>query len=187
MEPLKRCGWCLKDKLYMHYHDFEWGVPLNDDRRLFEMLNLEGAQAGLSWYTVLSKRENYKKAFDGWDVEKIVRYDQEKVNALLQNPGIIRNKLKINAVIENAKAYLKVCEEFGSLDTYLWAFVEGKPIVNTWRSLSEIPAKTALSDKISKELQKKGFRFVGSTICYAFMQAVGMVDDHLVDCWKRSG
>jgi DNA-3-methyladenine glycosylase I len=180
-----RCGWSLKDQLYKDYHDHEWGTPLHDDTRLFEMLNLEGAQAGLSWHTVLVKRENYRHAFDNWDAKKIARYTDKKVEKLLLDPGIIRNRLKIQATISNAKAFLKVQEEFGSFDRYIWQFVQHKPIVNNFRSLSEVPAKTPISDAMSKDLLKKGFKFAGSTICYAFMQATGMVNDHLVTCWKR--
>lgn len=182
-----RCGWSLKDQLYKDYHDKEWGVPLHDDTRLFEMLNLEGAQAGLSWYTVLVKRENYRRAFDGWDAQKIARYTDKKIEKLLEDPGIIRNRLKVMATISNAKAFLHVQKEFGTFDNYIWQFVQHKPIVNHFRSLSEIPAKTPISDAMSKDLLKKGFKFVGSTICYAFMQATGMVDDHLLSCWKRTG
>ncbi|HVI45958.1 MAG TPA: DNA-3-methyladenine glycosylase I [Chitinophaga sp.] len=180
-----RCGWSLKDKLYMDYHDHEWGTPNHDDRHLFEMLNLEGAQAGLSWYTVLTKRENYRKAFDNWDAKKIARYDEKKVEALMQNEGIIRNRLKINATITNAKAFLSVQKEFGTFDKYIWSFVQHKPLINHFKSMSEVPAKTAISDAMSKDLLKRGFKFVGSTICYAYMQATGMVNDHITDCWKR--
>lgn len=179
-----RCSWCLKDDLYKQYHDEEWGVPLHDDQRLFEMLCLEGAQAGLSWYTVLSKRENYRKAFDGFEAKKIAKYNDQKVEALLQNPGIIRNRLKVLAFIQNAKAFLAVQKEFGSFDCYIWQFVGGKPILNRPASLKEVPAKTELSDAMSKDLLKRGFKFVGSTICYAFMQATGMVNDHVSDCFK---
>ncbi|ATL49472.1 DNA-3-methyladenine glycosylase I [Chitinophaga caeni] len=181
----KRCAWCLKDKLYMDYHDHEWGTPLHDDTRLFEMLNLEGAQAGLSWYTVLTKRENYREAFDNWDAKKIAKYGDKKVAELLANPGIIRNKLKVAATISNAAAFLAVQKEFGSFDHYIWSFVEHQPIVNQFKSLSQVPAKTGISDMMSKDLKKRGFKFVGSTICYAFMQAVGMTNDHMMDCWKR--
>ena len=181
-----RCSWSLKDQLYRDYHDNEWGVPLHDDTRLFEMLNLEGAQAGLSWHTVLIKRENYRKAFDEWDAKKIARYTDKKIEKLLQDPGIIRNRLKVMATIGNAKAFLQVQKEFGSFDNYIWQFVNHKPIVNHFKSLSEIPAKTPVSDAMSKDLLKRGFKFVGSTICYAFMQATGMVDDHINTCWKRS-
>lgn len=181
-----RCNWSLKDQLYRDYHDNEWGVPLHDDTRLFEMINLEGAQAGLSWHTVLLKRENYRKAFDEWDAKKIARYTDKKVEKLLQDPGIIRNRLKVMATISNAKAFLKVQEEFGSFDNYIWQFVNHKPIINNFKSLSQVPAKTPISDAMSKDLLKRGFKFVGSTICYAFMQATGMVDDHINTCWKKS-
>jgi DNA-3-methyladenine glycosylase I len=179
-----RCSWCLKDDLYKQYHDEEWGVPLHDDQKLFEMLCLEGAQAGLSWYTVLSKRENYRKAFDGFDAQKMAKYNEQKVEALLQNAGIIRNRLKVLAFIQNAKAYLAVQKEFGSFDRYIWKFAGGKPILNRPATLKEVPAKTELSDAMSKDLLKRGFKFVGSTICYAFMQATGMVNDHVTDCFK---
>lgn len=185
MKEKIRCAWCLKDELYMKYHDEEWGLPLHDDTRLFEMLILEGAQAGLSWHTVLTKRENYRKAFDNWDAKKIARYTEKKKEKLLQNSGIIRNRLKIDAAIGNAKAFLPIQNEFGSFDKYIWQFVNHTPIVNTRRSLKEIPPKTKESDEMSKNLLKRGFKFVGSTICYAFMQATGMVDDHTEDCWKR--
>lgn len=181
-----RCGWCLKDELYKNYHDNEWGVPLHDDVKLFEMLILEGAQAGLSWHTVLVKRENYCKAFDNWDAKKIARYTEKKKQILLQNEGIIRNRLKIDAAITNAKAFLQVQKEFGSFDKYIWQFVKHKPIRNNRKTMKDLPAKTNMSDVMSKDLLKKGFKFVGSTICYAFMQATGMVDDHLEDCWKRN-
>lgn len=181
-----RCAWSTKDKLYQDYHDEEWGVPNHDDQHLFEMLCLEGAQAGLSWYTVLTKRENYRKAFDKWDVKKIIKYDEKKVEQLMQNEGIIRNRLKINSVITNAKAFLEVQKEFGSFDQYIWSFVNHQPTVNHYKGMSAVPAKTAISDAMSKDLLKRGFKFVGSTICYAYMQAVGMVDDHLEECWKKS-
>ncbi|WP_343691960.1 DNA-3-methyladenine glycosylase I [Chitinophaga sp.] len=184
MEP-HRCSWSTKDQLYKDYHDNEWGVPLHDDTRLFEMINLEGAQAGLSWYTVLTKRENYRKAFDNWDAKKIAKYSDKKIESLMADAGIIRNRLKINGTVLNAKAFLEVQKEFGSFDKYIWSFVGGKPIINQFKSLSEVPAKTAISDAMSKDLLKRGFKFVGSTICYAFMQATGMVDDHVADCWKR--
>lgn len=180
-----RCGWSLKDQLYKDYHDNEWGTPLHDDQRLFEMLNLEGAQAGLSWYTVLTKRENYRRAFDQWNAEKIARYKDKKIAVLLEDAGIIRNRLKILATISNAKAFLDVQKEFGSFDRYIWQFVDHKPIINNFRALQEVPAKTSVSDAMSKDLLKRGFKFVGSTICYAYMQATGMVNDHLVGCWKR--
>lgn len=181
----KRCEWCLKDDIYMNYHDDVWGVPEYDDIKLFEFLNLEGAQAGLSWYTVLIKEANYRKAFSNWDPNKIVKYNEKKIQSLLSNPGIIRNKLKVNAVITNAKTYLDMKSEGIALSDYLWDYVDGKPIVNHWKDMSEVPAKTELSQRISKDLKKRGFKFVGPTIVYAFMQAVGMVDDHMTDCWKR--
>lgn len=184
MEP-NRCSWSNKDQLYKDYHDNEWGVPQHDDTRLFEMINLEGAQAGLSWYTVLTKRENYRKAFDNWDAKKIAKYTDKKIESLMADAGIIRNRLKINGTVLNAKAFLEVQKEFGSFDKYIWSFVGGKPIINHFKSLSELPAKTAISDAMSKDLLKRGFKFVGSTICYAFMQATGMVDDHVADCWRR--
>lgn len=181
-----RCGWSTKDQLYKDYHDNEWGIPLHDDTRLFEMLNLEGAQAGLSWYTVLTKRENYRKAFDNWDAQKIARYTDKKVEKLLQDPGIIRNRLKVAATIGNAKAFLAVQKEFGSFDRYIWQFVDHKPVINRFKTLSEIPPKSPISDAMSKDLLKRGFKFVGSTICYAYMQATGMVNDHLTTCFTRS-
>jgi DNA-3-methyladenine glycosylase I len=180
----QRCEWCGDDPLYVAYHDDEWGVPVHDDRHLFEMLILEGAQAGLSWSTILKKRENYRKAFDKFDAKKIVKYDRAKVAKLLADPGIVRNRLKIAATIQNARAFLEVQKEFGSFDRYIWQFVGGKPKKNKWKSLKEIPAKTAESDAMSKDLKKRGFAFVGSTICYAFMQAVGMVNDHVVTCFR---
>ena len=179
-----RCEWSNSDPLYQEYHDTEWGVPSHDDHHLFEMLILEGAQAGLSWITVLRKRENYRKAFDHFDAHKIAKYDAAKVRKLLANDGIIRNRLKINAAIENAKAFLAVQKEFGTFDAYIWQFVGGKPKTNAFKSLKEIPPKTPESEAMSKDLLKRGFRFVGPTICYAFMQAVGMVNDHVVDCFR---
>lgn len=180
-----RCHWCLKDELYMKYHDEEWGTALHDDQQLFELLCLEGAQAGLSWYTILSKRENYRKAFDGFDAKKMAKYNAAKIEKLLQNEGIVRNRLKVNAFITNAQAYLQIQNEFGTFDKYIWEFVGGKPIINNVRSMGDVVAKTAISDAMSKDLLKRGFKFVGSTICYAFMQASGMVDDHQNDCWKK--
>ncbi|HSY43356.1 MAG TPA: DNA-3-methyladenine glycosylase I [Candidatus Acidoferrum sp.] len=179
-----RCPWPT-DELYIRYHDEEWGVPVHDDRLLFEFLILEGAQAGLSWRTVLNKRENYRKAFDNFDAEKIARYNAAKVARLLRDEGIIRNRLKIQSAILNAKAFLKVREEFGSFDAYLWRFVDGRPIINHPRSMGDVPAKTKISDAMSKDLLKRGFKFVGSTICYANMQAVGMVNDHWVTCFRH--
>jgi DNA-3-methyladenine glycosylase I len=184
MDTKNRCAWAGDDPLYVQYHDEEWGVPVHDDRRLFEMLILEGAQAGLSWITVLRKRENYRRAFDNFDVEKVAGYDDSKVAELLQNPGIIRNKLKVNAAVTNAQAFIRVQEEFGSFDAYIWGFVDGTPIQNEFRTMADIPANTPLSDKISNDLKKRGFKFVGSTIVYAHMQATGMVNDHVVDCFR---
>lgn len=181
----RRCEWCGDDPLYVAYHDEEWGVPVHDDRRLFEMLILEGAQAGLSWSTILKKRENYRKAFNRFDARKIAKYDKTKIAKLLADPGIVRNRLKIAATVQNARAFLEVQKEFGSFDRYIWQFVGGKPKQNRWKSLKEIPAKTAESDAMSKDLKKRGFSFVGSTICYAFMQAVGMVNDHITTCFRR--
>jgi DNA-3-methyladenine glycosylase I len=179
-----RCRWVADDELYRKYHDEEWGVPAHDDRKLFEFLILEGAQAGLSWLTVLRKRENYRRAFDGFDAEKIAAYDSKKVERLMEDKGIIRNRLKIKAAIENARAFLKVREEWGTFDAYLWQFTGGKPKKNAWSMLEEIPSKTAESEAMSKDLARRGFKFVGSTICYAFMQAVGMVNDHTTDCFR---
>ena len=178
-----RCAWATNE-LSIRYHDEEWGVPVHDDRTLFEFLILEGAQAGLSWNTILNKRENYRRAFDGFDPKKIARYDRRKITKLLGDASIVRNKLKIAAAVENAKAFLRVQEEFGSFDKYIWQFVGGKPKVNKWRSLRALPARTAESDAMSKDLLRRGFKFVGSTICYAFMQAVGMVNDHSADCFR---
>ena len=180
---VKRCHWATSE-LNIPYHDEEWGVPLHDDRALFELLILEGAQAGLSWDTVLKKRARYREVFDGFNVERVARYDKKKVRELLKDAGIIRNKLKIAATISNAQAFLKVQEEFGTFDAYIWRFVGGKPKQNGWKTHNRLPAKTAESDAMSKDLQKRGFRFVGSTICYAFMQATGMVNDHLVRCFR---
>lgn len=173
------------DPLYIAYHDREWGVPNHDDRHLFEMLILEGAQAGLSWSTVLNKRENYRKAFDRFAAEKIARYNAKKIRALLEDAGIIRNRLKVESAIQNAKAFLMVREEFGAFDAYIWQFVGGQPKQNRWRTFKDIPARTAESDAMSKDLKKRGFNFVGSTICYAFMQAVGMVNDHPLTCFRQ--
>ena len=180
-----RCPWCGTDPLYMAYHDGEWGVPRHEDRVLFEFLLLEGAQAGLSWITILKKREHYRRAFDGFDAEKIARYDARAVARLLNDPGIVRNRLKIAAAISNAGRYLAVQEEFGSFDAYLWRFVDGRQIRNAWRDIAEVPAKTPLSDKLARDLSQRGFKFVGSTICYSLMQAVGLVDDHLVSCFRH--
>lgn len=184
-EKLQRCDWAGDDELYCRYHDEEWGVPCHDDGKLFEMLNLEGAQAGLSWITILRKRENYRSAFDGFNIDKILTYDADKVEVLVQDAGIVRNRLKIQAVITNAKAFRAVQEEFGSFDRYLWAYVNGTPICNHLNDMSDIPAKTELSDLISKDLKKRGFKFIGSTIVYAYMQAVGMVNDHMANCFLK--
>ena len=181
---IKRCEWCGTDPLYVAYHDEEWGVPKHDDVGLFEMLILEGAQAGLSWLTILRKREGYRKAFAGFDPLKVARFTQAKQEKLLENPNIVRNRLKVESTVGNAKAFLKVQEEFGSFDTYIWRFVDGKPIQNRFKSMKEIPANTAVSDTMSKDLKKRGFRFVGSTICYALMQSIGMVNDHTIDCHR---
>ena len=180
---LTRCTW-PSNPLSIRYHDEEWGVPQHDDRTLFEFLILEGAQAGLSWDTILQKRENYRAAFDGFDPERIAHYDRRKMQSLLRNPGIIRNRLKIASAAQNAKAFLSVQKEFGSFDHYIWQFTGGKPRLNAWRSNQQVPAHTAESDAMSKDLKKRGFNFVGSTICYAFMQAVGIVNDHRVDCFR---
>lgn len=180
---MKRCDWARND-LAIHYHDTEWGSPLHDDRGLFEFLILEGAQAGLSWDTILAKRDNYRKVFDNFEAAKVARYSDAKCAKLLANPGIVRNRLKIASAVRNAKAFLNVQKEFGTFDAFIWSFVDGKPIVNKWRSHSDVPAKTEVSDAISKDLKKRGFNFVGSTIMYAFMQATGMVNDHLTLCFR---
>jgi DNA-3-methyladenine glycosylase I len=180
-----RCPWAGTEAYYVQYHDVEWGVPVHDDRTLFEFLILEGAQAGLSWSTILKKRASYREAFDGFDAQKVARYDAAKVASLLQNPGIVRNKLKVASTVQNARAFLNVQEEFGSFDAYQWRFVDGRPIVNHWTAMSQVPAKTSISDAISKDLKKRGFNFVGSTIVYAHMQAVGMVNDHLAHCFRH--
>jgi DNA-3-methyladenine glycosylase I len=183
---LRRCDWSTSDPLYISYHDNEWGVPVHDETRHFEFLLLESAQAGLSWFTILRKRENYREAFDGFDPEKVARYGSEKTAELLNNPGIIRNRLKIASAINNAGKFLDVQQEYGSFDRYIWKFTEGRPVVNHFRNLKNIPATTALSDSISKDLKKRGFTFVGSTIIYAHMQATGIVNDHLVSCFRHS-
>ncbi len=182
---LNRCDWCGDDPLYVEYHDTEWGVPLYDDDTLFEFLMLEGAQAGLAWITVLRKREGYRAVFDGFDAEKIARYTDRKLDKILQDARIIRNRLKVYSARQNARAFLKVQEEVGSFSDYMWQFVDGTPIQNSWRSMKEVPASTPLSDTISKDLKKRGFNFVGSTIVYAHMQATGMVNDHLVSCFRH--
>jgi DNA-3-methyladenine glycosylase I len=179
-----RCRWAESDPLSREYHDKEWGVPVHNDRKLFEFIILEGMQAGLSWLTILRKRENFRKAFDNFDPKKIARYDKRKIKELLANPGIIRNRLKIEAASKNAKAFLAIQKEFGSFDEYMWQFVNGKPKVNAWKTMKELPARTTESDAMSNDLKKRGFRFVGSTICYAHMQATGMVNDHTTDCFR---
>ena len=178
-----RCGWA-RGELYVRYHDEEWGVPLHDDGALFEFLILEGAQAGLSWSTILNKRENYRQALDGFDPRRVAQYDRRKMQQLLRDPGIVRNKLKIRAAVSNAQAFLRVQQEFGRFDRYIWQFVGGEPIINQRRTLGQVPARTKESDAMSTDLKRRGFNFVGSTICYAFMQAVGMVNDHVVDCFR---
>ncbi|MBA3005742.1 MAG: DNA-3-methyladenine glycosylase I [Proteobacteria bacterium] len=179
-----RCAWVTDDPLYIKYHDMEWGVPLHEDTKLFEMLILEGAQAGLSWLTILKRRETYRIAYDGFDPAKIAKWNSTKIDQLLKDPGIIRNRLKVESAIINARAYLKVRDEFNSFDEFIWSFVEGRPIQNSWQEIGQIPATTAESERMSKELKRRGFKFVGSTICYAFMQAVGMVNDHVTDCFR---
>ena len=183
MNP-KRCAWCGTSALYQQYHDEEWGIPVHDDRRLFEMLVLDGAQAGLSWLTILRKRENYRQAFDRFDPESIARYDERRIAQLLANPGIVRNRLKIEAAVKNAKAFLAVRERHGAFGSFLWRYVDDKPKQNAWRSLAEIPARTAEAEAMSRDLKRLGFAFVGPTICYAFMQAAGMVNDHTTDCFR---
>ena len=181
---MKRCAWAKSSAIEEKYHDQEWGVPVHDDRLLFEFLILEGAQAGLSWSTILNKREGYRKAFDQFDANLIANYDEEKINCLLNNPEIVRNKLKVNAAVINAKAFLKIQQEYGCFDQYIWQFVEGKTIQNEWNHMNEIPSSTVQSQQMSKSLKKNGFKFVGDTICYAFMQAVGMINDHTTDCFR---
>ncbi|MCL4245800.1 MAG: DNA-3-methyladenine glycosylase I [Candidatus Dadabacteria bacterium] len=180
----KRCGWHGEDPIYVDYHDTEWGVPVHDDRTLFEMIVLDGAQAGLSWITILKRRDSYREAFDNFDARKVAVYDERKIAELLENPGIIRNRLKVNSAVQNARAFLEVSEEFGAFDKYIWQFVGHKPVQNSRKSLKDIPAKSKESDDMSKDMKKRGFSFVGSTICYAFMQAAGMVNDHIVDCFR---
>jgi DNA-3-methyladenine glycosylase I len=184
-KPVKRCPWPTTDDSYLRYHDEEWGVPVHDDRRHFEFLLLEGAQAGLSWRTILLRREGYRKAFAGFDPAKVVRFDARKIEALLKDEGIIRNRLKVASAVTNARAFLKVQREFGSFDAYLWRFTDGKPVVNRWKTLKEIPASTPLSDAVSKDLKARGFTFVGTTIVYAHLQATGLVNDHLVSCFRH--
>jgi len=188
MKPkdLKRCAWVTNDPLYLDYHDYEWGVPVFDDTTLFEFLILEGMQAGLSWLTVLKKRENYRNCFNHFDATKIAKYQPIKIEKLLQNPGIIRNRLKVQSIVTNAKAFLKVKKEYGDFNQYIWQFTDGLPIQNHWKTIKQIPSSTRISDAMSKDLKQKGFKFVGTTICYAFMQAVGMVNDHTVNCFRYS-
>ncbi|MGB5397836.1 MAG: DNA-3-methyladenine glycosylase I [Gammaproteobacteria bacterium] len=180
----KRCSWCQGSELEIAYHDNEWGTPLHDDQQLFEFLTLEGAQAGLSWVTILKKRDNYREAFDHFEIERVAKYTKRKIESLMNNPGIVRNRLKIESTVSNAKIALEVQSECGSLDTYLWQFVEGKPRINRWKNHRQVPATSEQSDAMSKALKKRGFRFVGSTICYAFMQATGMVNDHTANCFR---
>ena len=186
MEEKNRCKWCVGIPIYEKYHDEEWGVPVYDDQKLFEFLLLETFQAGLSWITILKKREHFRLAFDNFDYSKVAQYSEDKIQELMQNTRIIRNQLKIRSAVSNAISFIKIQEEFGSFSNYIWAFVENKPIVNNPKTLKEVPATTALSDKISKDLKKRGFKFVGSTVVYAHMQATGIVDDHVSDCWKRN-
>ena len=182
---IKRCWWCGDDELYQQYHDREWGVPVHDERDLFEFLCLEGAQAGLSWITILRKRDNYRLAFDNFDAHKIARYPDKKIQALLQDTGIVRNRLKVNGFVKNARAYLELLEQGSTLDQYLWNFVDGSPLQNNRKTMKQVPSTSAISDAMSKDLKKRGFTFVGSTICYAFMQAAGLVNDHIVDCFRH--
>jgi DNA-3-methyladenine glycosylase I len=184
MTEVIRCGWVTDDPVYIAYHDEEWGVPVHDDRKLFEFLILEGAQAGLSWLTILKRRNGYRKAFANFDPEKVARYSEKKIETLLQDKGLIRNRLKVNAAVRNARVFLKVQEEFGSFDAYSWRFVDGEPIVNTYETQAEVPTTSPISDAFSKDLKQRGFSFVGSTIIYAHMQAVGMVNDHLLSCFR---
>jgi DNA-3-methyladenine glycosylase I len=180
-----RCAWCGSDPLYIAYHDDEWGVPVHDDRRLFEMLILEGAQAGLNWLTILRKREQYRRAFDGFDFERVAAYSKDDVQRLLADPGIVRNRLKIESAIRNARGVMDIVESFDSFDSFIWRYVDNIPRQNAWKTLAELPARTEISDRMSRDLKKQGFNFVGPTICYAFMQAVGMVNDHTVDCFRH--
>ncbi len=180
----KRCDWCGTEPIYVDYHDKDWGVPVHDDRLHFEMIILDGAQAGLSWITILKRRESYREAFDNFDVLKVSRYSEKKIEKLLTNPGIIRNRLKVNSAVQNARSFLKIQKEFGSFDEYIWQFVNHRTIQNKWKKMSDLPAKTAESDAMSKDLKKRGFSFAGSTICYAYMQAAGLVNDHILDCFR---
>ena len=185
-DQLTRCWWCGDDELYQHYHDHEWGVPVHDERDLFEFLCLEGAQAGLSWITILRKRDNYREAFDQFDAERIARYDDARIAELLQNPGIVRNKLKVNGFVKNARAYLAMRDQGLTLNDYFWDYVDGEPLQPDRRSMGDVPGNTEISDAMSKDLRKRGFTFVGSTICYAFMQAAGLVNDHITDCYRHA-
>lgn len=184
---MNRCPWCGKDELYIKYHDEEWGVPVHEDRKHFEFLVLESAQAGLNWLTILRKRENYREAYDGFDPVKVAEYDEEKILELLNNPGIIRNRRKIEASINNAKKFLKIQKEFGSFDNYIWGFVDNKPVENHWKNISEVPATSELSDEVSKDFKARGFKFLGSTIVYAHLQATGLINDHLTTCFRYEG
>lgn len=184
---MKRCDWVTNDPLYIDYHDKEWGVPVHDDNIHFEFIVLESAQAGLSWITILRKRENYRAAYDNFIPEKVAEYEDEKINELINNPGIVRNRRKIEASINNAKRFLEVKKEFGSFDKYIWSFVDNNPIINKWKKLSEVPSSTELSDKISKDLKKRGFKFIGTTIIYSYLQAVGIVSDHTMNCFRYLG
>lgn len=184
MDKRIRCWWCGDDSLYQHYHDYEWGKPLHDDQRLFELLCLEGAQAGLSWITILKKRDNYRNAFDQFDAAKMARYSDKKIATLLHNSGIVRNRLKVNGFIQNARAYLRMRDSGITLNQYLWEYVAGMPVQNQWQSHAQVPAVTPLSEQLSKDMKKRGFTFVGATICYAYMQAIGMVNDHTIDCYR---
>ncbi|MEA3558335.1 MAG: DNA-3-methyladenine glycosylase I [Candidatus Thermoplasmatota archaeon] len=182
---MKRCEWCEGNELYERYHDEEWGAPVHDDRSHFEFLVLESAQAGLSWLTILKRREGYRKVFDDFDPEKVAGYDREKIEALVKDPAIIRNRMKIESAVNNAGRFLEIRKEFGSFDNYIWSFVNGKPLVNKWKTLEEIPTRTELSDKVSKDLKRKGFKFIGSTIIYAHLQATGIINDHIVSCFRH--
>ena len=184
MSEIRRCNWSVSDPIYIKYHDKEWGVPVHNDRKLFEMIVLDGAQAGLSWLTILKKRNNYRKAFDNFDPKKVAKYDKRKIAQLLRNDGIVRNKLKVESAVTNANAFLKVKAEFGTFDKYIWQFIGGKTKVNSWKTLKDIPANSKESDAMSKDLKSREFKFVGSTICYAFMQAAGLVNDHTIDCFR---
>lgn len=186
MSELVRCSWCGEDPLYQHYHDTEWGVPCRDDRTLFEFVVLEGAQAGLSWITVLRKREHYREAFANFDVQRVAAYDEQDIERLLQNPGIVRNRLKVASTVTNARCFIELQSQFGSFSDYIWGFVDGTPITNHWSSQAQIPASTELSDKISKDMKQRGFKFFGTTICYAHLQATGVVNDHTTACFRHS-